>query len=312
MPPTALLVALVLVVPALAADPLYCVYPISGSYGLLPRCLFYVSLACALGLRLQWIVVGSLLSVMTFAGTGALHAAVLLAAEPLDLDAVALRALLATALLCFAPILCWSPNLRSNRGAQRIFQLWGVLASVGVFCAAAAAESAAPEAVCAAGACSCPAPRLGTRRAGDVLLATRAALDGSAQHAVRLYTISAAAVATLTMLLAALLRPARRRKVGREARRVQRSLSGPQQFSARERIVGPQRQRGLGAAQGGPVGPQVRRSGEGQTQLFIETPYRNAALLQALLQTLQHNTWLAVSSGLTLPVQAIVSDSAKG
>ncbi|HNW02130.1 MAG TPA: ribosomal RNA small subunit methyltransferase I, partial [Burkholderiaceae bacterium] len=38
----------------------------------------------------------------------------------------------------------------------------------------------------------------------------------------------------------------------------------------------------------------------GQTQLFIETPYRNAALLQALTQTLQSNTRLAVSSGLTL------------
>ena len=38
----------------------------------------------------------------------------------------------------------------------------------------------------------------------------------------------------------------------------------------------------------------------GQTQLFIETPYRNTALLQALLQTLQPNTRLAVSSGLTL------------
>ena len=38
----------------------------------------------------------------------------------------------------------------------------------------------------------------------------------------------------------------------------------------------------------------------GQTQIFIETPYRNAALLQALLQTLQANTRLAVSSGLTL------------
>ena len=38
----------------------------------------------------------------------------------------------------------------------------------------------------------------------------------------------------------------------------------------------------------------------GQTQLFIETPYRNAALFQALLQTLQHNTRLAVCSGLTL------------
>ena len=38
----------------------------------------------------------------------------------------------------------------------------------------------------------------------------------------------------------------------------------------------------------------------GQTQIFIETPYRNAALLQALLQTLQGNTRLAISCGLTL------------
>lgn len=38
----------------------------------------------------------------------------------------------------------------------------------------------------------------------------------------------------------------------------------------------------------------------GQTQLFIETPYRNAALLQALLQHLRPDTRLAISSGLTL------------
>ena len=38
----------------------------------------------------------------------------------------------------------------------------------------------------------------------------------------------------------------------------------------------------------------------GQTQIFIETPYRNAALLQSLLQTLQGNTRLAISCGLTL------------
>ena len=38
----------------------------------------------------------------------------------------------------------------------------------------------------------------------------------------------------------------------------------------------------------------------GQTQIFIETPYRNAALVQALLQTLQGNTRLALSCGLTL------------
>lgn len=38
----------------------------------------------------------------------------------------------------------------------------------------------------------------------------------------------------------------------------------------------------------------------GQTQLFIETPYRNAAMMQTLLQTLQDSTRLAVCSGLTL------------
>lgn len=37
-----------------------------------------------------------------------------------------------------------------------------------------------------------------------------------------------------------------------------------------------------------------------QTQIFIETPYRNTALLTALLQTLNGNTRLALSSGLTL------------
>jgi 16S rRNA (cytidine1402-2'-O)-methyltransferase len=39
----------------------------------------------------------------------------------------------------------------------------------------------------------------------------------------------------------------------------------------------------------------------GQTQLFIETPYRNAALLDALLRTLRPDTRLALASGLTLP-----------
>ncbi|MBK6613306.1 SAM-dependent methyltransferase [Ottowia sp.] len=41
----------------------------------------------------------------------------------------------------------------------------------------------------------------------------------------------------------------------------------------------------------------------GQTQIFIETPYRNAALLQALLGTLRGTTRLALASGLTLPGQ---------
>jgi 16S rRNA (cytidine1402-2'-O)-methyltransferase len=59
--------------------------------------------------------------------------------------------------------------------------------------------------------------------------------------------------------------------------------------------------------QGGPERTQRIRELEtlarrtGQTQLFIETPYRNAALLAALLETLRDDTRLAVSSGLTLP-----------
>lgn len=49
----------------------------------------------------------------------------------------------------------------------------------------------------------------------------------------------------------------------------------------------------------------------GQTQLFIETPYRNAAMLQALLKTLQNNTRLAVCSGLTLSRALSRSDTVK-
>lgn len=56
-------------------------------------------------------------------------------------------------------------------------------------------------------------------------------------------------------------------------------------------------------------GPRAQRIRElealalrgGQTQMFIETPYRNPALWDALLQALRPGTRLAVSSGLTLP-----------
>jgi 16S rRNA (cytidine1402-2'-O)-methyltransferase len=39
----------------------------------------------------------------------------------------------------------------------------------------------------------------------------------------------------------------------------------------------------------------------GQTQMFIETPYRNPAMWQALLQALKPGTRVAVASALTLP-----------
>ncbi len=67
------------------------------------------------------------------------------------------------------------------------------------------------------------------------------------------------------------------------------------------------------------AGPRAQRIKEleslalktGQTQLFIETPYRNAALWQALVQTLQSNTRLVFSSGLTLAQAASRCDTVK-
>ncbi len=49
----------------------------------------------------------------------------------------------------------------------------------------------------------------------------------------------------------------------------------------------------------------------GQSQLFIETPYRNAALWEALIKTLQPGTRLAIAAGLTLPGAASHSRPAK-
>jgi len=49
----------------------------------------------------------------------------------------------------------------------------------------------------------------------------------------------------------------------------------------------------------------------GQTQLFIETPYRNSAMVQALLHTLAPETRLAMASGLTLSSSQIRCTSAR-
>lgn len=48
----------------------------------------------------------------------------------------------------------------------------------------------------------------------------------------------------------------------------------------------------------------------GQAQLFIETPYRNRAVLQSLLETLREDTRLTVAFGLTLPSSTIRTRSA--
>ncbi len=50
---------------------------------------------------------------------------------------------------------------------------------------------------------------------------------------------------------------------------------------------------------------------EQSTQLFIETPYRSAALLEALAAALSADTLVSVGADLSLPSQLIKTDSAK-
>ncbi|MDE7427261.1 MAG: SAM-dependent methyltransferase [Muribaculaceae bacterium] len=45
----------------------------------------------------------------------------------------------------------------------------------------------------------------------------------------------------------------------------------------------------------------------GQTQIFIEAPYRNARLMQALCRTLSPSTMLCVASDITGPAESIVT-----
>jgi 16S rRNA (cytidine1402-2'-O)-methyltransferase len=52
--------------------------------------------------------------------------------------------------------------------------------------------------------------------------------------------------------------------------------------------------------------------GRDVTQLFIETPYRNDALLKSLLVACQARTRLCIASDLTLPTETVVSDTVAG
>jgi 16S rRNA (cytidine1402-2'-O)-methyltransferase len=44
-----------------------------------------------------------------------------------------------------------------------------------------------------------------------------------------------------------------------------------------------------------------------QSQLFIETPYRNDSLFEEFIKTLSKNTWLCIATDLTLPTEFIAT-----
>jgi len=43
----------------------------------------------------------------------------------------------------------------------------------------------------------------------------------------------------------------------------------------------------------------------GQTQIFMETPYRNNQLIETILKTCSNNTKLCIASDITLPTENI-------
>ncbi len=55
---------------------------------------------------------------------------------------------------------------------------------------------------------------------------------------------------------------------------------------------------------------EERSRKENQTQLFIETPYRNSALLETLATACQASTLICVATDLTLPGESIMTQSA--
>jgi 16S rRNA (cytidine1402-2'-O)-methyltransferase len=60
--------------------------------------------------------------------------------------------------------------------------------------------------------------------------------------------------------------------------------------------------------------PAGANAGEtnGETQVFIETPYRNEAMLKEILATCRATTRLAIAADLTSPAESVVMDTVAG
>ncbi|KAJ9498920.1 hypothetical protein H2202_005597 [Exophiala xenobiotica] len=111
-----------------------CVYPISGTYGLLPRLLFYVTLVAAIfGRSREWLIIGALVSALTYAGTAAIHMMTLVRSRAgvFDLDIMTTWAILSTGALGYIGMMHWSTTLRNSR-AKVVMILWGILVGTGL------------------------------------------------------------------------------------------------------------------------------------------------------------------------------------
>jgi hypothetical protein len=111
-----------------------CVYALSGTYGLLPRVVYYVTLILAIfGRTREWLVIGALVSALTYAGTAAIHQMALAEgrADIYDLDILGAWAILSTGALAYIAMMHWSSTLR-NTDARLVLLSWGILVGTGL------------------------------------------------------------------------------------------------------------------------------------------------------------------------------------
>ena len=129
---------------------------LKGSYSFLNRLLYYCIFVFALfGRAHLWLVAGALAGAMTYAGTAAVHAALLVWRGPnpfIEYDGWPLLAILSSACLITVPLLNWSQTLRNlgekfadptkekdkhvqrDYGPRAIVIYWGILVTVGFIC----------------------------------------------------------------------------------------------------------------------------------------------------------------------------------
>lgn len=113
-------------------DGMNCVYAISGTYGFLPRVLYYVTLAFAIfGRHREWLIIGALVTAMTYAATTAIHQMALVSSKQgiYDLDILGGWAILSSGALAYISFMHWSTALRDSN-AHMIFLLWGLLLGI--------------------------------------------------------------------------------------------------------------------------------------------------------------------------------------
>jgi hypothetical protein len=129
----------------MAPAPSICVYPLSPTYLILHRYLYYASLLLSvLYPTPPPLIKGAFAYSLIYSSTAALYAVLILAIPPplsstltaqtqiLNLDVLALWAVLSPASILLLPLLCWSRNLRET--ARPIIRIWGIVVLVGTAC----------------------------------------------------------------------------------------------------------------------------------------------------------------------------------